>query len=216
MAQRNSFDAELATWDLNAAKISADIAANKIALETVFQGISSRLPRVRFGCSKALLLLSGKHPDLLYEKIDRFVRLLDSENRILKWTAIAILGNLAAVDAGRRLKSLQRRLYDCLDCGELITANHAIAALGKIAQAYPDERKRITARLLGIEHKKFDTSECRNIAIGKVILAIETFLDPAKPGKSALDFVRRQMNNPRKATAGKAKAFIRKYRLRTA
>jgi hypothetical protein len=50
--------------------------------------------------------------------------------------------------------------------------------------------------------------ECRNIAIGKAILALEMFRDPANPGKAVLDFVGRQTGNSRRATANKAKAFI--------
>jgi len=216
MAQGNSSHTKLTISNTNADAILADVLADNKPLELVFQGLSSGVSRVKFGCSKALLLLSQKRPDLLYGRIERIVELLDSENQILKWNAIAILGNLAAVDTKHQIKSHLKKLFGFLACGELITANNAIAALGKIAYAFPDERRRITAQLLGIEHNKFDTDECRNIAIGKAILAIEVFLDPGKPAKSVFDFVRRQMENPRMATAKKAKAFSGKCGLQPA
>ncbi|MGD0101795.1 MAG: hypothetical protein ABSC60_15745, partial [Acidobacteriota bacterium] len=50
---------------------------------------------------------------------------------------------------------------------------------------------------------------CRNIAIGKAIVAIGMFVK--QPRKDVLEFVRRQTGNTRKATANKAKAFLRKY-----
>jgi hypothetical protein len=216
MKQESPLHSELAAGITNPNLIVAEIPGNVKLLENVFDGISSKLPRVKFGCSKTLLLLSEKNPELLSEKIDGIIRLIESENRILKWSAIAILGNLAPIDKQGRIKGQLRKLCSFLSGGELITANHAMMSLGKIARAFPDERKRITAELAGIEHKSFDTAECRNIAIGKAILAIEMFVDPAKPGKSVLDFARRQIGNRRRATANKAKAFIRKCSARSA
>jgi hypothetical protein len=93
----------------------------------------------------------------------------------------------------------------------LITANNAIVALGKIARSFPEERKRIIARLLGIERQSFETDECRNIAIGKAILALGMLCDPVNPGKPVLDFIGRQTGNSRKATSNKAKAFVAKH-----
>jgi hypothetical protein len=99
-------------------------------IDPVFQELSSKIPRVKFGCSKALLVLSENHPDLLYPKIDKFFELLGSENRILKWNAIMILANFAAIDRDRRIRSVLPKFYEFLAGGELITANNTIAALG--------------------------------------------------------------------------------------
>jgi len=211
MDPNNSVYAELAPGKISAEALMTDVLTDRRPLESIFQGLSSKTARVKFGCSKTLLLLSEKHPELLREKIDRIVELLDIENQILKWNAISIIGNLAASNFKDRIKRQLKRMYGFLACGELITANNAIAALGKIACAFPEERKRIAGRLARIEHMKFDTAECRNIAIGKAILAIEMSVDPEMPGKTEIDFARRQLKNPRKATADKAKAFIEKY-----
>jgi hypothetical protein len=202
---------ELAAGRINAESISNSAAENKIPLASVFEGLSSKLPRVRFGCSKTLLLLSEKHPELLRGHIETIAELLDSKNRILKWNGIAILGNLAAVDTEGWIRSKLQKLYGFLAGGELITANNAIVALGKIARSFPEERKRIIARLLGIERQSFETDECRNIAIGKAILALGMLCDPVNPGKPVLDFIGRQTGNSRKATSNKAKAFVAKH-----
>ena len=208
MVKNNSVFSDLAVGETTAEIIQNGVAADKIPIASVFEGLSSSLSRVKFGCSKTLLLLSERHPELLRGSIDTIVELLDSKNQILKWNAIAILGNLAAVDAEGRIRSLLKKMYGFLAGGELITANNAIAALGKIARAFPEERKRIVAQLLGIERQSFDTDECRNIAIGKAILALGMCCDPADPGKPVLDFIGRQTGNSRKATANKVKAFI--------
>jgi hypothetical protein len=211
MVEGSTLYSELAAGKINAEIISKSVAENKILLASVFEGLSSKLPRVKFGCSKTLLLLSGKHPELLRGNIERIAELLDSNNRILKWNGIAILGNLAAVETEGWIRCQLKRLYDFLAGGELITANNAIAALGKIARAFPEERKRIVVQLLGIERQTFETDECRNIAIGKAILALGMLCDSVHPGKPVLDFICRQTGNSRKATANKAKAFIAKH-----
>jgi len=196
---------------VNAENAVALVLKEHKLIDSLLHGFSSRIPHVKFGCSRGVLVLSEKRPDLLYPKIDRFFALLGSENRILKWNAIGILGNLAAVDRDRRIRSLLPKLYECLSGGELITANNTIAAPGMLGRAFPEEQERITARLLEIEHAKFKTDECRNIAIGKAILAVTMFLNPAGDWKEVLDFARRQRDNGRRATATKAEAFLRKY-----
>ncbi len=210
MEQDNPLYSVMASGKISAENVRDDAASGKIPLELLFSGVSHRLPRVKFGCSKALLLLSEKYPKLLFQNIDQIAALLDSGNRILKWNAAAVSGNLAAADTEGRTRRLLKKLFTFLSGGELIAANNAIAALGKIARAFPEERKGIAARLTAIDNQAFETGECRNIAIGKAIVALDMFCDPTNPGKAVLDFVSRQTVNSRKATAAKAKAFLAK------
>ena len=212
--KENSLHSDLAAGKIKAESIMDGMAAKKIPLALVLEGLSGQLPRVKFSCSKALLLLSEKHPEMLRDSIDAIATLLDSENQILKWNATAIMGNLAAKDTEGRVRSSLKKICGFLDGGELITANNAIAALGKMARAFPEERKRIVRRLIGVERGMFETEECRNMAIGKAILAVEMFCSPENPGKQVLDFVGRQTCNSRTATANKAKAFIARCRRR--
>ena len=206
--KENALHSDLAAGNIKAESLMTGVAAKKIPLAYVLEGLSGKLPRVKFGCSKALLLLSEKHPEILRGSIDAIAALLDSENQILKWNATAIMGNLAANDTEGRVRSRLKKICGFLDGGELITANTAMAALGKMALAFPEERNRIVRRLIGVERGVFETEECRNIAIGKAILALEMFGSPANPDKPVIDFVSRQTCNSRTATAKKAKAFI--------
>lgn len=199
-------ESEIARAD--AGRIAALMKRKPGLIRLVFGGLSSESARVRFGCSKSLLLLSGSHPELLRPRKGSVYRLLDSENQILKWNAIAVFGNIAA--AGIVQPSLQK-LSALLTNGELITANHAIAALGKIARAFPGKQRQITSRLLKIEGAPFKTRECGNIAIGKCIEAMGTYLRPGQVPQAVLEFVRRQAGNGRKSTAAKASAFLRKF-----
>jgi len=211
MSGEKALQAAIAAQKVDAENIAGLVMADHALIGLVLSELSNKAPQVRFACSKSLLLLSERCPDLLYPRIDGIFELLESENQIIKWNMIAIVGNLAAVDSRCRIRSVLRKLYGFLSGGELITANHAIRALGKIGRAFPEERARITNRLLGIEQAVFDTAECRNIAIGKSILALEMYLDAVKIQKKVLKFARNQISNSRKATAAKARAFLRKY-----
>jgi hypothetical protein len=186
------------------------ILSGEKSLESVFQGIADPGARIRFGCSKALLLLSSNAPDRLYPWVDRLAELLKHDNRILKWNGIAILGNLAALDGGRKIQPLLPTLFSFLSCGELITANISIEALGKIAKACPKIRGAIIKELLGVEHHTFATPECRNIALGKVLLALDKCIDPENTPNDVVEFAERQTGNRRPATGKKAATFWRK------
>ncbi|MBI4743995.1 MAG: hypothetical protein HY776_04150 [Actinobacteria bacterium] len=70
------------------------VTANKIDLKDLL----SKDPKVKYGCAKNLLSLAKDNPAELYPKFDYFVELLDSENKILRWIAIDIIGSLSKVD----------------------------------------------------------------------------------------------------------------------
>ena len=207
---RRALESQLALKKIDAEKIVELILAEHDLVDHVIQGLSDKLARVRFGCAKSLMVLSQRRPDVLYAKIGRILDLLESENQILKWNAIIMLGNLAAVDHEHLIRGVLPKLYGFLSGGKLITANNTMAALGKIGRAFPEEQGRITSQLLKIEHAQFPTDECKNIAIGESILAMGMFIEPAKARKEVLEYVQGQTGNRRNSTAEKAKLFLQK------
>jgi hypothetical protein len=213
MRMEERLKVELAKTKIDACKVVALILADRSLIDAAFCELAGKFARIKFACAKSLRMLSEKRPDLLLPKTDKILELLGSENQILKWNAIAILGNLATVDPGNLRRILLPKLYAFLSGGELITANHAIAALATIGRAFPVEQKKINANLIAIENAVFETDECRNIAIGKTIVALATFLDPGNAPKGVIEFVQRQTVNRRPATAKKAESFLRKIRL---
>jgi len=172
--------------------------------------LSSRNPKIKYGCARDLLAIAKGSPSELYPHIDHFVELLDSENSILRWTAIDVIGLLSKVDEEGKVDKLMGKLSGLLNTGNMITANHAIAALTDIAVSKPEFQNKITAELLKVEHYDYDTDECRNIALGKVILALGSYSDQLEDKKTVVEFVRRQTENTRNATRKKAEQFLRK------
>jgi hypothetical protein len=176
-----------------------------------FDELMSKDPKVKYSRAKQLQAIARENPAELYPHLEFFVKLMDNENRILKWTAIDIIGALARVDNARTIDKLMSRLFGLLSAGNLITANHAIAALADIALAKPEHQAEITDELLKVEHYDYDTDECQNIAIGKVILAISRYFDRLDDKEAVIEFARRQTENTRNATRKKAEQFLRKY-----
>lgn len=176
----------------------------------LLQGLDCSEPRGRYGCAKALRLAAQQNPTALYPYLSQVSAHLDGKNNIPKWTAIDILGSLALVDRDHRVDNMVPKLCGFLAAGSLITANHAIGTLAAIASTRIDLRPRITQAFLGTERFTYETPQCRNIAIGKVILAFGLYMDRTNVGSNVAAFVQRQVSNPRPATRNKAMAFLKR------
>ena len=171
--------------------------------------LSSKSPRIKYPAAKKLTMLSAEHPDLLYPHIDFFVNLLQSENNILKWNAIDIIGNLAKVDAVNKIEKLLPRLFAMIDGGKLITAAHAVKACSNIASAKQNLRERIMMALLKVEQYTYETEECKNIMLSKTIESFTSLFKINEQKNEIIEFVKRQEHNSRPATVKKALKFLK-------
>ncbi len=181
----------------------------QIVTKEALKDLSSDNPRIKYKRVKNLLTIAGKNPEQLYPHLPFFVKLLKSENNILKWMAIDIIGSLSRVDTAKRIDGLLTTLFGFLRAGKMITANHAIAALSAIASAKPYYQKKVTQELLKVEQYTYDTDECHNIALGKVIVEINSYFKELKQNDQVVEFVSRQINNSRAATRKKAENFLK-------
>ena len=102
--------------------------------KTDLDKLNSQNSKIKYGFAKELLKIGSEKPEQLYEHFDYWAELMTSDNNILKWTAIDIMGYLSAVDKDNRIDSLMTDLIKLLHGGVLITCNHSIFALGLIAQ----------------------------------------------------------------------------------
>jgi putative endonuclease len=178
---------------------------------TTLGGLTSKDPKEKYGAAKALATQAREDPAALYPHLDYFEKLLDSDNNILKWNAIDIIGYMATVDKDRNAVKLTGTLVALLSAGKMITANHAINALAQFARAFPDRREMITHELMSVEHCTYDTDECRNIALGNVIVALGSYFGDIEDKRTVIEFAQRQTANTRNATAKKAQVFLKKH-----
>lgn len=184
---------------------------NKMVRKVNLKDLSSKDPKIKYSCTKRLLDIAKNNPIELYHNFDYFAGILDSDNQILKWTAIDIIGYMSKVDGEKKVDKLMGKLFELLNAGKLITAAHAISALTDIAVAKSEYEGKITEELLKVENYCYDTIECRNIAIGKVILAISRYSEQLKD-KAVIEFLLRQTKNTRNATKKKAEQFLKKLK----
>lgn len=172
--------------------------------------LQDRDPLIKYGFSKELLQVAADNPALLYTYFDDWVALLNVPNNILKWTAIDILGRLSAVDSENRIDKVLGKLIVLLHGGHLITTNHAVFALGLIARNKPRYRDRIIREWLAVAKDVFDTEECRDIAMGKVIEEFNGFQEEIRGNAEALEFIREAQDCQRNATRKKADKLLQK------
>jgi hypothetical protein len=194
----------------NSESLARRIVKNPNQLSVVFNGISSENPRIKFRSAKVLKIISEKNPKLLYPKIDFFIELLGSENNIIKWNAMDTTANLATVDSKNKFDKIFKKFYGFLYEGSLVTASHVVDNSGKIAGAKPNLQSKITNELLKIEKVPLPTEECKNILLGKTIVAFDMYFDKIQNKKEVISFVKRQLTNSRNATKVKAEKFLSK------
>lgn len=197
--------------------ITADDLAEKVKrdfdlLLEIFKGISSTNPRIRYGCAKILRLISEETPERLYPKIDFFIQLLNSDLKIIKWNAMDVLANLTKVDTENKFDTIFDKYYGFLSDDVMITVGHVVDNSGRIAKAKPHLTLKITSELLKIEKiptRPHLTQECKNILLGKTILAFGMYFDQIENKDEVISFVKRQLNNTRNATKVKAEKFLK-------
>jgi hypothetical protein len=178
------------------------------SLSSAISGLSAAGTE-KFRIAKELVSLSERAPQRLYPFFDQMADLLDVENNLIKWTGFQIVANLAAVDRPHRIDVIIERYLAPIAGPVMITAGHAIHGSAKIARSHPHLVDRIVPAILGVEQARYKTEECRNIAIGHAIIALESFSPAVRSSPEVTAFVERHMNNSRPATRKKALRFLK-------
>jgi len=177
-----------------------------------FNKLKSTDPKIKYGFAKELLKIGAESPQQLYTHFDYLLTLLDEKNNIIKWTGIDLMGYLSSVDQGNKIDGCIQSLIKLLHGGHLITCNHATFALGLIAQNKPQFKNQIFKELLLVDQDFFDTNECKNIAIGKVLEVLKSLISDIMNNKEVIDFINRATENSRNATKKKAILLLDKIK----
>jgi hypothetical protein len=174
-------------------------------------GLASPQARTKYGSAKLLRRLSEQDPGLLYPRFDFFAHLMEGETRILRWDSSRILGHLARVDSEGRIDKLLDRYLAPIAGNELIAAANAIQGAADIARSKPHLADRIATEIVKVSHAHYATPECRNVAAGHAIQALDRFFEHIQKKMPVLEFVESQLENPRPATRKKAEKFWTKW-----
>ena len=193
--------------------IAEKIADDPTQVEECIGGLNSRKASIRYGCGKVLRIISKQHPEALYSHIDTFIKLLDSDNNIMKWEGIHVIGNLARIDKGKKIDAILTRYLKPIEGPVMITSANVIGGAAEIAAAKPYLAERIAKAMLKVEHAEYATAECRNVALGHALDAFELFFDKIKNKQPVIDLVTKQMDNTRSGTRKKAEKLLKKWQI---
>jgi hypothetical protein len=180
----------------------------------LLEGVGHRKAAVRYGCSKVLMDLSEEQPEKLYANFGFFVDLLDSKYRILKWTALAVIANLAKVDVDKKFDAVFGRYYSFLDDEYMVTVANVVANSGKIALAKPYLIPEVTEELLKVQNLSVTphlTEECRRVIAQHAIKTFDVFFDQVEHKEAVLSFVEDCLVSPRKKLRTAAEKFVEKW-----
>ena len=201
---------QIARKGADKAAIARKVVRNPALVAEAVDCLDAENTRQRLGCASVLNLVSETNPELLASATDRFIRMLDHRSTVLRWNATRILGNMARTDSTGWIDRILDRYFAPITGHELIAAANAIAGSAAIASARPDLSDRIAAELLNVETARYRTPECRNVALGLVVLSFDRFFDQLRAKEAPLALIRRLRRNRRAATRKKAVEFLRK------
>lgn len=189
--------------------IAQRVIAEPELLDAVFEGLNTKPASTKYGCSKLLRIISREKPQLLYPHFDFFVRRLDIDNTFLRCDAILTLANLAAADPANKFEAIFDRYFAPINGPTLIIAANIIGSVATIVSARPELTERVVGQLLKVENARYQTDECRNIALGQAIEAFDKFYGQIGDKERVLTLARKQLANTRKSTAKKAAQFLK-------
>jgi hypothetical protein len=179
-------------------------------------GLAAPSASVKYGCEKVLRRVSEQRPDLLLPHCDVFVKLLRSDNSFLKWGAIITLGNLAPAARDGRLERLFAQYFAPITGPVLVTAANTMKSAPKIARAKPELLPRVVRAILKVEkatfyHRGAPSPECRNVACGHALAALDAIFAESEPPPPVLAFARRQLESTRASVRKSAQRFVKRH-----
>lgn len=194
--------------------IVSQLARNRNLIPRIIDALQAEKSSKKYAYEKVLRLLSEKKPQWVYPYFNVFAELLDADNSFLKWGAIMTLANLTVVDTQNKFEDIFKKYYAPIRGPVMVTAANIIGSSVKIVHAKPMLADSITREILKVEkanflHKGVPSPECRNVAIGQTIDALDGFFDFIGPKTKVINFVKRQFGNTRNKVVKKAERFMR-------
>src|SRR6266446_2713312 len=161
--------ASLTDGSVRAEGLVPQVVSRPALLPEIFAGLNQPKPRVKFGCAKVLLLASESSPKTMLPYWEQLAARVEHENKILQWSAMLTLANLAPVTSLPMVKALLPRLLAPIHGPVMITAANAIRSATGFALAHPSLALRVSRRILKVEKGDYQTAECRNVLIGHAL-----------------------------------------------
>lgn len=213
---KSNFAELLTDRRMGAKAVAEEMVKDPKNVKECISALSSEVAAIQFTAAKALWIASELKPEALYPHFDFFAEMLGSKNNVMKWTAIEVVGSLAAADREEKFDSIFPKLCKMAGEGSLITSAHVFMALSKAVNAKPELGKQAVCEILKVEDAKktpLPTDECRKILSGHVIKALDSMFDALEnpERKKAIEFSKRQLESSRSGTRKRAERFVRDH-----
>ncbi|HLN45676.1 MAG TPA: hypothetical protein VK209_08220 [Candidatus Sulfotelmatobacter sp.] len=197
-------------------ELTVAIEKDTALLPIIIKGVESPKAHIRYTCAGLLVNLSEKHPEKLYDHMDFFVGLLDSNYRILKWNGMAAISNLCKIDVKKKFDMIFDKYYSFLNDEYMVTVANVVANSAKIAQAKPYFVPQITRELLRVQEIHTTphlTEECTRVINEKTIECFDKFFTIMndKEKANAVSFVKRQLDSTRASLRKEAQLFLKRH-----
>ncbi len=205
---------KLADKTISKEDLSKKVKNNYELLPEIVNGMSSSKAAIRYGCGKVLMDISQENPEKLYKYMDYFIKLLDSQYRILIWQSMAIIANLTKVDKDKKFDQVFDRYYSLINNDYMVTVANLVGHSGKIALAKPHLVNRIAKELLKVESIKITphlTPECKKVITEQAIISFDMFFDKVENKEKVISFIEKQLDSSRKTLKSKAEEFLNKW-----
>lgn len=164
--------------------------------------------RDRMIAGRRLWMLSETRPQLLAPHAAEIEAFVEGPNKVLCWTAIRVLGNMAGELEFAVARGILGRLLMLVPGPTLITSANALEASSAIAMAHPGLLEEALAGMLRAEKGRYQTPECRRVITGKLLRVLEQ-MGPAVLGRpEVVCLLQRQVRCPRPAVARKAVTLL--------
>ncbi len=115
-------------------------ASNKKAVKELVDNLANKNKNIQSDCIKVLYEIGERKAALIADHCNEFIQLLESSNNRLAWGAMTALDSIAAIKPEMIYKNLDK-IMSASDNGSVITKDHAIGILIKLAQnkSYKDD-----------------------------------------------------------------------------
>lgn len=169
----------------------------------IIAGLRAPQRKVQSGCAELASLLSETEPQRLWPHADLFVANLAAREPVLRWEAVCVLGNLAALDCHRTLVPCIPAIARNLTHKSVVLQVHSVRTLAKMAHAYPDRAAAILDDLFAARDHFPGTK------LGHLVEVMHYFADDELLRRRARDFVAPLAHHQLPAVATKARRALR-------
>lgn len=191
----------------------AEIAVKKSnLLDEMLNGVSpaNSQEQLRTNSNQALLVISDKHPEVLYKKWDYFADLIKSDYSFSRMSGLYIITNLAKIDREDKFDRISDGYFGLIGDETLPVAAHAARLFGKMALIKPKFEAEITDKLLGIDSTDH-TDAHKSLIKAYIIEAFDCYFDKATSREKVLEFIKQQLGSESPKAKKLASKFLKKY-----